>query len=282
MVLLVMCLAAGAHAESPSALAAVSAAQSSGTSQTSPLPIADNSFLIEEAYNQEAGVVQHISFLTYSPGSEDWVYTFTQEWPVPGDSRHQFSYTLPVIAPSAGAGLGDFAPNYRYQLIGDGDAPLAVSPRLSLLLPTGKTEVGRGLGGVSVQANFPASVRLAPRWVMHANVGGTITPSAENELGEEASVSAFNLGHSLIWLAHSRFNVLLETSWIGQGFVARQDQAGFSHGLFINPAVRWAHTFTNGLQIIPGLGYAFGIGPSSGDRSVLFYLSLEHPFGRDR
>ena len=41
-------------------------------------PIQDNSFLIEEAYNQEAGVVQHISFFSYFPESEDWVYTFTQ------------------------------------------------------------------------------------------------------------------------------------------------------------------------------------------------------------
>src|SRR5215475_14453949 len=57
--------------------------------------IQDNSFLIEEAYNQEFGVVQHISSFTRFWDSKDWVYTFTQEWPVPGDPRHQFSYTLP-------------------------------------------------------------------------------------------------------------------------------------------------------------------------------------------
>src|SRR5262249_28473234 len=55
--------------------------------------IQDNSFLVEEAYNQERGVVQHISGFTYFSDSKDWAYTFTQEWPVPG-LRHQLSYTL--------------------------------------------------------------------------------------------------------------------------------------------------------------------------------------------
>lgn len=45
--------------------------------------IQDNSFLIEEAYNQERGVVQHIQ--TFQIMKDDsWIYTFTQEWPVPG------------------------------------------------------------------------------------------------------------------------------------------------------------------------------------------------------
>jgi len=51
-------------------------------SAPAPKPIQDDSFLIEEAYNQERGVVQHINtFQRLHSG--DWVYTFTQEWPVP-------------------------------------------------------------------------------------------------------------------------------------------------------------------------------------------------------
>src|SRR5258708_5686410 len=48
-----------------------------------PTPgISDNSFLLAEAYNQEFGVVQHISALSRC-GPSDWIYTFTQEWPGP-------------------------------------------------------------------------------------------------------------------------------------------------------------------------------------------------------
>jgi hypothetical protein len=39
--------------------------------------IQDNSFLIEEAYNQEPGVVQHITTLRRQDRS--WFYSFTQE-----------------------------------------------------------------------------------------------------------------------------------------------------------------------------------------------------------
>src|SRR3954452_13005280 len=43
--------------------------------------IQDNSFLVEEAYNQEFGVVQHISNFVYLADSKDWAYTFTQNGP---------------------------------------------------------------------------------------------------------------------------------------------------------------------------------------------------------
>ena len=44
-------------------------------------PIQDNSFLVEEAYNQEDGVIQHISlFQRLSTG--DWAFTQTDEWPL--------------------------------------------------------------------------------------------------------------------------------------------------------------------------------------------------------
>jgi hypothetical protein len=65
-------------------------------------PIQDNSFLVEEAYNQEDGVVQHISSFERLTNSHDWVYTQTDEWPL-RSLRHQVSITL------AGTHSGSFA-----------------------------------------------------------------------------------------------------------------------------------------------------------------------------
>src|SRR5689334_18063846 len=91
--------------------------------------IQDNSFLIEEAYNQEFGVVQHINTFMRLFGSKDWIYTFTQEWPLPADPRHQLSYTLALTRCGAfsreGAGIGDALLNYRYQLVGNGETRFA-------------------------------------------------------------------------------------------------------------------------------------------------------------
>ena len=57
--------------------------------------VQDNSFLIEEAYNQEAGVIQHIN--NWRRLDKNWFYTFTQEWPIITQT-HQFSYTEPASA----------------------------------------------------------------------------------------------------------------------------------------------------------------------------------------
>ncbi len=62
------------------------------TGSARPWEITDNSFLVEEAFNQEAGVVQNI-FGILAPGDGSWVAAFTQEWPMRVQA-HQFSYTV--------------------------------------------------------------------------------------------------------------------------------------------------------------------------------------------
>ncbi|MGH9259464.1 MAG: transporter, partial [Acidimicrobiales bacterium] len=159
-------------------------------------PIRDNSFLIEEAYNQEAGVVQHINaFLRRRSGSEN-VYTLTQEWPL-GGPRHQLSFTLPVLHLSGLTRVGDIALNYRYQLLGPGGRT-AVAPRLSLFLPTGDHEQRLGSGAWGVQVNLPVSVEFGPRLVTHWNAGFFLTPSARSPAGQEATIHGYNLGASAI------------------------------------------------------------------------------------
>ena len=108
-----------------------------------PGPIADNSFLMEEAFNQERGVVQHISTFARPDGGGAWAYSFTQEWPFHG-MRNQLSYTVPVQHDEPeGTGVGDIGLNYRYQLVGLDDGSIYVAPRVTLLLPTGEERRSR-------------------------------------------------------------------------------------------------------------------------------------------
>ncbi len=247
-------------------------------------PIQDNSFLVEEAYNQNFGVVQHISSFTRLWDSKDWVYTFTQEWPAPGDERHQLSYTLAFShagdLPGSGAGIGDVLFNYRYQLVGSGNTRIAFAPRLSLIFPTGDSSIGRGGGGFGVQTNLPLSVVLKPKLVSHWNAGATFVPNAKNEVGDRAFSAGYNLGQSFVWLAHPRFNVLLETVFSDMQSVLAPGRTEWSRSLQISPGIRWAYNFKNGLQIVPGIAVPFGAGPSAGERGLLLYLSFEHPFRR--
>jgi len=243
-------------------IVAVAACAVDLVAQQGPPPIADNSFLIEEAYNQEAGVVQHISAFHRSLRTAAWTYTFTQEWPVV-EQRHQLSFTLPIERFGAGGatvtGIGDIAINYRYQLVG-GEGAMAVAPRLSLVVPTGSETKGLGSGVFGVQVNLPVSVTLAPRFVAHGNAGWSTT----------AGVDEYGLGASVVWLTGPTFNVLIEAVW------SRAE--GGEEALVVNPGVRWAHNFASGLQIVPGIAFPIGIGPSRGERRAFLYVSFEHPF----
>jgi len=246
-------------------------------------PIQDNSFLIEEAYNQEAGVVQHINTFSRDDDTGDWVYTFTQEWPL-GGQRHQLSYTVPwqrlEESADGGSGVGDIAVNYRLQLVGSGATPVAFSPRLSLLLPTGEEKNGRGAGAAGIQVNLPLSTVLAERFVAHVNLGTTHIPAAKDAAGNEADLTAYHFGQSFIWLARSKMNFMLELAYTSGEEITGPDATQQSDSFFISPGVRWAWDLPSGLQIVPGVAIPIGTGPSSGERQILFYLSLEHPFRR--
>ena len=241
-------------------------------------PIQDNSFLLEEAYNQEEGVVQHINTFQRTRGTGEWIYTFTQEWPV-GGITHQFSYTVPILRPEGSrSGVGDIALNYRYQLFGDGEARVAMAPRFSVIVPSGKEEEGRGLGATSYQTNWPLSVVLTPTLVAHTNAGYTWTPNAKDGFGNEADLRAWNVGQSFIWLAAHRFNVMLEAIYTRGQEVAGPNSTATTKTAFISPGVRWSYDFESGLQIVPGIAFPIGVGPSRHDKAVFLYLSFEHPF----
>lgn len=242
-----------------------------------PKKIQDNSFLVEEAYNQEDGVVQHIQTFMYLKKSEEWLYTFTQEWPVPGQA-HQLSYTIPYVRLDGGGsetGFGDIAVNYRYQLVMKDR--VAFSPRFSLLLPTGSHKKGLGNGAVGYQVNLPVSVEFSDRWVSHWNAGATYTAGAKEPSGVKADIFGYNLGGSLIYLLSENFNILTEVVFNSSEAVQPGGSKVREESAFINPGMRFAINFKSGLQIVPGLSFPIGIGPSHGEYGVFVYLSFEHP-----
>jgi hypothetical protein len=242
--------------------------------QNKDKPIQDNSFLVEEAYNQEFGVVQHISNFTRLWPSGQWAYTFTQEWPIDPAPRNQLSYTLSLVPADDGrAGL-----NYRYQLVGSGESRVAFAPRLSLFLPTGDSRVGRGAGGTGFQTSLPLSVVISPHLVTHWNVGATYVPHAHGLSGAESKTWGYNLGQSFVWLAKPRCNFLLETVWNSAETVVGRGQTARSNNLLVSPGVRWAINAPRRLQIVPGIGVPIGVGPSAGEKGVFLYLSFEHPY----
>lgn len=241
-----------------------------------PKKIQDNSFLIEEAYNQEDGVVQHISVFQYLKKSNDWQYSFTQEWPAP-KLAHQLSYTIPITHLHDGdtTGLGDILINYRYQAIMQDK--IALAPRFSIILPTGDYKKGLGTDTVGYQVNIPLSVELSDKFVTHWNMGATFTPRAKDAAGEKSNLRSFNYGASLIYLATENLNLMLEAVGTSTETAALNGVKTTESTFFVNPGLRYAINFKSGLQVVPGISMPIGIGPSDGEYGGLLYLSFEHP-----
>ncbi len=232
-----------------------------------PFQIMDNSFLVEEAYNQEPRIFQNI--FGFSRQSGDWGMTFTQEWPAPGQ-RHQLSYTLAAESIASKTGLGDVYLNYRYQALEEGPGRPAFSPRLSVIVPSGRVEAGGGEGGV--QINLPFSKQQNDVH-FHWNGGFTWLPRGERD----DLVSPF-LSGSAIYRLRPMVHLMLESVL---GFDASDTPLGKverTRFFTVSPGVRGGWNLAEDTQLI--LGAAVPITKVNGDASagIFFYLSYELPY----
>ena len=165
--------------------------------------------------------------------------------------------------------------------MGDGQAQLAISPRLSLILPTGDWKKSKGNGAAGLQGLIPFSYVASPLIVTHFDIGGTITPSARDAAGDQARIIDWLAAASVILTASNRIQPMLEAVYNRGQEVVGRDHTARSESFLVSPGIRAAFNFASGLQIVPGIAFPIGVGPSSGERSAFFYLSFEHPFTKD-
>ncbi|MGI8620165.1 MAG: transporter [Gemmatimonadaceae bacterium] len=249
---------------------------STSTAQESSPPIQDNSFLIEEAYNQEPGVVQHVLLFARDRATRDWALAFTQEWPL-ASQNHQLSYTVPLVRAGANRGIGDVAVNYRYRWLAGERSESVI--RLSALLPTGSSERGLGAGGAGVQINLPLSLEIGRAIAAHWNMGGSVIPSARAEDGTRSSASELFAGASVIWLVHPALNLLAESIWSRAKAPGIGGTRTSETTLTLVPGVRGAINLRSGAQIVPGVGLMLDAEDGARVSGLLLYLSFEHAFG---
>lgn len=244
-------------------------------------PLQDNSFLIEEAYNQERGVMQTILSAIHDEESGDWLATLSQEWPVP-DERNQLSFTVPYCSlggPDGSEGVGDVLLNYRRQVLEEGERRPAFAPRLSLILPTGDEEQGLGAGSAGVQVNLPFSKQVTPHFAAHLNLGVTILPDASDPSfpGRTERLTSWNGGTSVIWEPANAINVLLELVAERDAEIAVAD-VDYPSRVVLNPGVRLGWNGPWGVQWVVGAAAPIGLTSATDDVGVFLYLSVENAF----
>lgn len=248
--------------------------------------IKDNSFLVEEAYNQEPGVVQHIATFARSTLTRDWRMSFTQEWPVTGE-RHQLSYTVNLeraggpLAPRTG--FSDLALHYRFQLAGRTDQDrVFVAPRLSTTVPIGSARRGLGAGGLGIEVALPVSVELSRALAAHFNARGALITGAGRRGIDGVPTRAFAAGASLVWAAARPVNLLVETVVEQAREVTAAGARADRTSWVVNPGLRWALDLSSDLQVVPGLAYTLNLHGARPDQGLFVYLSVEHPFASRR
>jgi|WetSurMetagenome_2_1015567.scaffolds.fasta_scaffold106867_2 hypothetical protein len=244
--------------------------------------IEDNSFLIEEAYNQEKGVVQHIWSGLYQPGSPGLVLLgFTDEWPLFSEAQ-QVSFSIPYTLARGGepSGIGDIVLNYRYQLSGP-EAWTTIAPRFSISIPTGNSKTGLGYGRPGFQINIPASKRVSEYIAFHLNAGANVTPNARTYSADGAehvkTISSYALGASSILLLDENINAMIEGIYVSADAFTEAGGVERVNQFIINPGMRAAINLGE-LQIVPG--FAVPVTFSGGETTTgwFLYLSFEHPF----
>jgi hypothetical protein len=239
--------------------------------------IQDNSFLVEEAYNQEPGVVQHIINVPgfSSPGDNEVSFSFTQEWPI-FSQTHQFSYTALYTATGHEHGFEDVRLNYRLQALMEGEHTPAFAPRFSLVTPAGDASKGFGHDQLGYEINLPFSKIVSDRVTIHFNAGGSYFPDVKGR-----DLWNYNFGASAIYAVTDTFNVMLE--WVA-GWEQDIDPASDlnqTESVLISPGARYAFNLPGDLQIVAGAAVPVGLTSDSPEWGLFFYISFEHPVARN-
>ena len=265
-----------------------------------PKHIRDNAILVEEAFNQEPGEVQHIFVWqnfwdrTGRGHTRDFALAYTTELPL-GTQKHQFSFTAqyltsfekPNNGPAAQEGdVGDTFLNYRYQLLAS-DEFLWCSPRFSLILPTGDKYLGTGAGEVGYQFNLPIS-HYGEQFDFHFNAGCTLTPDVSlpislvpKVLSPRHDLHGYNLGASMFWKPKVNLHFFVEALALWNDEIDEFGSHVSTTQGFVNPGVRWA-VIQEPVEWVLGVAVPIGLTRDTPDIGVFAYMSIEHSFRKKK
>lgn len=260
-----------------------------------PSHMRDNAFLVEEAFNQGKGEVQHISswvnLWDRFPGgrNRDFTWFYTMELPL-GSQLHQFAFTIqmgtlfekPDNGPAQQSGdLGNSLLTYRYQLLANDDF-LWCAPTAGLILPTGDERFGFGEGKLGYFFNLPIS-RYTEKFDFHFNAGIAVIPDASLPLAgggksPPSTLTGYVLGGSVYYKPETylHFFVELLALWNEEiqelGFIDNTTQ------VFLNPGVRYAVTQKEGMEWVIGASVPIGLTRDTPEIGVFAYMSVEYDF----
>lgn len=242
--------------------------------------IEDNSIFIDEAFNQDKGVQQHIT--TFSFFREEVILHYTHELPLINE-RHQLSVTVPYsISNSQNKnyhGINDVTVAYQYWLLKK-DNRLMATPGIAFQIPTGDTQVNNQSGFAGLTGYLALSKRISDKLIIHTN--GRLgyfkkikSPNQSSDL--ELPPTKFHSGTSgisFVWLVSDKLNFLIENiNTREHEFINNKRKTNNQYTL--NPGLRTCFNSRN-TQFVLGASCPTNLVKNKKtELGFLFYLSIE-------
>ncbi|MFN4946854.1 MAG: hypothetical protein ACOVOF_11070 [Chryseotalea sp.] len=242
--------------------------------------IEDNSFLIDEAFNQEKGINQYSAVFSIQP--DELTLQYTLEMPV-AHNRHQVSICIPYSISRSSQlayhGVNDVSLAYQYSLTNKDDRFL-LTPGFSVQIPTGDTQLNNLTGFTGINSFVAISKRVSNKLVLHGNarIGyhKKIKSVVQNTDDQQRILSfrSQTAGVSFVWLTAQRFNLLIENVFIRD--VGKIQQGNYQTATHIlNPGFRTSF-HTKSTQFVFGTSCPTRFSTKSKpEMSLLFYVSIE-------
>jgi hypothetical protein len=233
-----------------------------------PMSIEDNSFLVEEAFNQSPGVIQYTVINQVNRGIAE--LNLECEMPLKGEF-HQLSVSIPAKVFQSTVGIEDIMISYRPLLL-DRHRWAMVTPRVSVILPTGKVSRGFGDGSWGIECNVALTKQLSRRLISHVNVGSSSSFKKMQEQLHQNRLHYESAGTSLIFAAAKGLDLMAEVTTSN---VKLDSNAASTWNFIGNPGFRFCLKM-NQFLVVPGMSAPFTLLSGRATVSeVLIYISIE-------
>ncbi len=238
----------------------------------------DNSFLLEEAYNQKPGEFQFIQgYRSFHSGKE---YHFISDGEMAlGSEKHQFSYQITRLKEEVDHGsFGDTTLNYRIQSVNELDFLMA--HRFGLILPSGSVKENSGYGVTGFKYVQASSFLLSDEWDNHWNLLFTHYPEAKVKFSDKRrTLNEYGISSSLVYHWKENLNFLLEGIYEAHEKLNFKNQKKYDYHFILNPGVRTAIDLSwKETQTAPGISFPVRYQEDQIDHGVVLYLSIEPKF----
>lgn len=244
--------------------------------QAKAFGIVDNSFLVEEALNQDTGTFQNIfSWMRREDG--EWQGSFTQEWPAP-TTTHQLSYSVPFVGGGSPTHFGGVLLNYRYQALEEGPGRPAFAPRVSAILPTGRAIDNSNRPGL--QINLPFSKQVGALY-LHGNAGLTWLYGVPLGLGDRTNLTSPQVAGSVVWNTKALLNLMVESVIEFEDLIEADHGTSHQRSITVSPGFRGGWNLGD-KQIVVGSAVPITVSEDDSTAAFLAYFSYELPFSANR